>query len=76
MKDKYIDMVKSRVDITQLVVDLGPDTVLKSSGPHRRKCCCDLYEERTPSLRLDLSLNCNKCFGCGKGGDVIGPKAL
>ena len=47
MKDKYIDMVKSRVDITQLVVDLGPDTVLKLSGPHRRKCCRVLYEERT-----------------------------
>ena len=36
LKDKYIDMVKSRVDIAQLVVDLSPGTVLKSSGTHRR----------------------------------------
>ena len=71
LKDKYIDMVKSRVDIAQLVVDLSPGTVLKSSGPHRRKCCCVFHEERTPSLMLDLSLNCNKCFGCCKGGDII-----
>lgn len=71
MKDKYIDMVKSRVDIAQLVVDLSPGTVLKSSGTHRRKCCCVFHEERTPSLMLDLSLNRYKCFGCGKGGDVI-----
>ena len=71
LKDKYIDMVKSRVDIAQLVVDLSPGTVLKSSGPHRRKCCCVFHEERTPSLMLDLSLNRYKCFGCGKGGDVI-----
>ena len=66
MKDKYIDMVKSRVDIAQLVIDLSPSTVLRQSGSHRRKCCCVLYEERTPSLRLDLSLNRYKCFGCGK----------
>ena len=71
LKDKYIDMVKSRVDIAQLVVDLSPGTVLKSSGTHRRKCCCVFHEERTPSLMLDLSLNRYKCFGCGKGGDVI-----
>ena len=64
-------MVKSRVDIAQLVIDLSPSTVLKPSGLHRRKCCCVFHEKCAPSLMLNLSLNRYKCFGCGKGGDVI-----
>lgn len=71
IKDKYIDIVKSRVDICQLVTDLSPETILKSSGPHRKKCCCVFHQESTPSLMLDTSTNRYKCFGCGKSGDVI-----
>ena len=71
IKDKYIDMVKSRVDICQLVVDLCPGTTLKPSGTHRKKCCCVFHNESTPSLMLDTTLNRYKCFGCGKSGDVI-----
>ena len=71
IKDKYIDMVKSRVDICQLVVDLCPETVLKSAGPHRKKCCCMFHADDTPSLMLDTATNRYHCFGCGKSGDVI-----
>lgn len=71
IKDKYIDIVKSRVDICQLVVDLCPGTVLKPSGPHRKKCCCVFHQEETPSLMLDTTMNRYKCYGCGKSGDVI-----
>lgn len=71
IKDKYIDIVKSRVDICQLVTDLSPETFLKSSGPHRKKCCCVFHQESTPSLMLDTATNRYKCFGCGKSGDVI-----
>lgn len=71
IKDKYIDIVKSRVDICQLVVDLCPGTVLKPSGPHRKKCCCVFHHEETPSLMLDTTMNRYKCYGCGKSGDVI-----
>lgn len=71
LKDKYIDIVKSRVDICQLVVDLCPGTELKPSGPHRKKCCCVFHQEHTPSLMLDTTMNRYKCFGCGKSGDVI-----
>ena len=71
IKDKYIDIVKSRVDICQLVVDLCPGTVLKPSGPHRKKCCCVFHQEDTPSLMLDTTMNRYKCYGCGKSGDVI-----
>lgn len=71
IKEKYIDLVKSRVDICQLVVDLCPGMTLKSSGSHRKVCRCVFHEEKTPSLMLDSALNRYKCFGCGRSGDVI-----
>lgn len=36
IKDKYIDLVKSRVDICQLAVDLHPETTLRTAGPTAR----------------------------------------
>lgn len=71
IKEKYIDTIKSRVDISQLVMDLCPGTSLLNAGKNRKKCCCVFHSEKTPSLMLDLSLNMFKCFGCGKGGDII-----
>ena len=71
IKDKYIDLVKSRVDICQLAVDLHSIKSLKPAGSHRKKCCCCFHTEKTPSLILDSTTNRYKCFGCGKGGDVI-----
>lgn len=71
IKEKYIDAIKSRVDISQLVMDLCPGTSLQNAGKYRKKCCCVFHNEKTPSLMLDLSLNMYKCFGCGKGGDII-----
>ncbi|MEZ7762013.1 CHC2 zinc finger domain-containing protein [Prevotella nigrescens] len=71
IKEKYIDAVKSRIDIYQLVMDLCPGVTLHNSGKYRKKCCCVFHNEKTPSLYLDLSLNRYKCFGCGKGGDII-----
>ena len=71
IKDKYIDLVKSRVDICQLAVDLHPETTLRTAGPHRKKCCCFFHSEKTPSLLLDSTINRYKCFGCGKSGDII-----
>ena len=71
IKDKYIDIVKSRVDICQLIVDLCPEVVLKPAGPHRKRCCCVFHQEKTPSMILDVTMNRYKCFGCGKSGDVL-----
>lgn len=71
IKEKYIDTVKSRVDICQLVMDLCPGVTLLNSGKYRKKCCCVFHHEKSASLFLDLSLNRFKCFGCGKGGDII-----
>ena len=71
IKEKYIDMIKSRVDICQLVTELCPGTRLLKGGSHRMRCNCVFHQESTPSLMLDTTLNRYKCFGCGKGGDVI-----
>ena len=71
IKDKYIDMVKSRVDIVQLAQDLHPNVSITRSGLHRRKCLCVFHQEKTPSLHFDLALNRYHCFGCNKSGDVI-----
>lgn len=71
IKEKYIDIAKSRVDIIQLVEDLCPEVSLKSDGQYKKKCCCVFHEEHTPSLKLNSTLNRYKCFGCGKSGDVI-----
>jgi len=71
IKEKYIDAIKSRVDICQLVMDLSPGMKLFGAGQSRKKCCCVFHSEKTPSLMLDTSLNMYKCFGCDKSGDVI-----
>ena len=71
IKEKYIDAIKSRVDICQLVMDLCPGTKLLKAGQNRKKCCCVFHGDKSPSLMLDTALIRYKCFGCGKGGDVI-----
>lgn len=71
IKEKYIEIVKSRIDICQLASDLIPGIRLVSAGPTRKKCCCVFHSEKTPSLVFDSALNRFKCFGCGKSGDVI-----
>lgn len=62
IKEKYIDLVKSRVDICQLVVDVCPGTVLKKAGRYRKKCKCVFHKEDTPSMLLDSTTNLYYCF--------------
>lgn len=71
IKEKYIDLIKSRVDICDLVTDLSPSTTLHRSGPSHKMCCCIFHNEKTPSLYLDAALNRYHCFGCDRSGDVI-----
>lgn len=35
------------------------------------KACCPLHNEKTPSFVVNPNTNTFKCFGCGKGGDII-----
>lgn len=70
IKERYIELIKSSVDICQLALDICPGTVIDSRSRYK-KCLCVFHQEKTPSLHFDLTLNRYKCFGCGKGGDVI-----
>ena len=44
---------------------------LKKHGVNKLVTLCPFHEEKTPSCVIDRVRNTFKCFGCGKGGDVI-----
>ena len=44
---------------------------LKKHGTNKLVTRCMFHKENTPSLVIDVVRNTFKCFGCGKGGDVI-----
>ena len=61
------DLVKSRVDIVQLVGERVP---LRKAG-RAYKGLCPFHSEKTPSFTVDPDRRTFKCFGCGEGGDVF-----
>lgn len=42
----------------------------------RRKVCCPFHQEKTPSLNVNMEIQCFYCFGCQKGGSVLDYIAL
>ena len=71
IKQKYIDLVKDRVDLVTLIGDLCPGTKFKKAGQNKCRCLCPLHEEHTPSFNVNITTNRYKCYGCGKYGDVF-----
>ena len=57
--------VKQRADIVRVAEYYG----LKLDRAY--KCVCPFHKEKTASLSISPSKQIWKCFGCGKGGDVI-----
>lgn len=57
--------VKERVDIVKVAEYYG----LKLNRAY--KCVCPFHKEKIASLSISPSKQIWKCFGCGKGGDVI-----
>ena len=57
--------VKTRADIVK-VAELYGIELNKTY-----KCKCPFHEEKTASFSISPSKQIWKCFGCGKGGDVI-----
>lgn len=65
-------------EITQRVKDasniadvIGSYIALRKAGINY-KGCCPFHGEKTPSFLVSPTKGIYKCFGCGKGGDVIG----
>ena len=60
-----IKEVKERVDI----VDVARAYGINVNRNNKALCC--FHNEKTPSLSFHKEKQIFKCFGCGKGGDVI-----
>ncbi len=62
-----IDEIKERLDIVDVV---GSQVQLRRAG-RNFSGLCPFHEEKTPSFSVNPERGTYKCFGCGKGGDVI-----
>src|SRR5690606_2944265 len=61
------EKVKNALDIAQVI---GQYVELKPAGT-TIKGLCPFHQEKTPSFTVNQTLQIYKCFGCGKGGDVL-----
>lgn len=66
-EENIIDEVRSRNDIVSLI---GTYVTLKRAGSNYQGLC-PFHSEKTPSFSVSPSRQMYKCFGCGKGGNVI-----
>lgn len=60
--------VLSVASIHEVVADYVP--ALKKAGSNF-KAICPFHAEKTPSFNVNPGRNIFKCFGCGKGGNVV-----
>ena len=67
MMSKLSEDILSTVDIIDVV---GRYVPLKRAGANFT-ACCPFHNEKTPSFMVSPSKQIFKCFGCGKGGNVI-----
>lgn len=68
MDGNFIEELKGRVDIVDVVSSYVPSLNKKGSKYWGN---CPFHHEKTPSFTVDREQGFYKCFGCGKGGDVI-----
>ena len=68
IEQKYINEVLDKIKLTDLMSDYGIHLEIRGS---RAWCCCPFHQEKTASFSVDLEKNRWRCYGCGKGGDVI-----
>lgn len=67
LDQRIIEQVIDGNDIVSVVEQYLP---LKKTGANF-KACCPFHEEKTPSFVVSDKKQIFKCFGCGKGGNVI-----
>ena len=68
MDGSFIEELKGRLDIVDVVSAYVPSLNKKGSKYWGN---CPFHHEKTPSFTVDREQGFYKCFGCGKGGDVI-----
>ena len=64
---KVADDILASVDIVETINRYVP---LKRAGANFT-ACCPFHNEKTPSFMVSPTKQIFKCFGCGKGGNVI-----
>ena len=63
----FIDDLIQQADILRLISDY---VSLKKKG-NNYWACCPFHNEKTPSFSVHPTKGLFKCFGCGKGGNVV-----
>ncbi len=67
--EKFIDELKQKTNIVDVI---GRYCALKKRGSNHWACCpLPGHSEKTPSFTVNEPGQFFKCFGCGRGGDVI-----
>jgi DNA primase len=69
IKDSSINDVRAAADMVEVV---SGRTQLRRASGSRYMGRCPFHEERTPSFSVNAVDKLYHCFGCGKGGDLIG----
>ena len=69
---KYPEEIVERVIEANDIIDvIGSRVVLTRRGANHMGLC-PFHNEKTPSFSVSQSKQIYKCFGCGKGGNVLG----
>jgi DNA primase len=69
IKDSSVADVRAAADMVEVV---SGRTQLRRASGSRYTGRCPFHEERTPSFSVNAVDKLYHCFGCGKGGDLIG----
>ncbi|HQJ08108.1 MAG TPA: CHC2 zinc finger domain-containing protein, partial [Deltaproteobacteria bacterium] len=67
MERDDVEKVRASIDIVAVISGY---VSLKKRG-RTYVGLCPFHTEKTPSFHVDSGRQTYKCFGCGKGGDVI-----
>jgi len=68
ISDSVISEIQHKTDIVELISSY---VTLKKVG-NTFKACCPFHQEKTPSFVVNQDRQFYHCFGCGKGGNIIG----
>lgn len=69
LQNDEITQLKRQIGIYDLALAEGLKLTRVSPGTYRSLCV--FHTEKTPSLTFFTKTNTYKCFGCGRGGDVV-----